>query len=225
MSRALFFDLDGTLTDPGEGITRCVEYALQLLGHNSPPRQELSWCIGPPLADSFARLLETEDQELIEAAIGHYRERFVQKGMLENVIYPGTRDELKRLVEAGHDLWVVTSKPTVYAEQIIAHFDLAGFFRRVHGPDLDGTRSDKRELIAHVLQEERLGASDGPWMIGDRSHDVLGARANGLHAIGVGWGYGSHEELRDAGASAIIDSFAGLRTLLESPDALEHAPS
>jgi phosphoglycolate phosphatase len=209
----LFFDLDGTLTDPGPGITRCLAHALEQLGRPAPPLGELERFIGPPLKLNFSELLETDDETLIHQGIAHYRDRFGEVGLFENEVYPGIPELLARLGEEGHALRVVTSKPTIYASRIAVHFDLDRHFARVHGSELSGLRADKADLIAHVLDTESLRREDCV-MIGDRSHDILGARAHGVRSIGVAWGYGSREELTEAGACGIASDLDELHGLL-----------
>lgn len=209
----LFFDLDGTLTDPAPGIGACLMHAVHALGRTSLLETDLRRFIGPPLRECFAELLETDDVMLIEEAVGLYRERFASVGLFENRVYDGTPQALARLVEAGHTLTVVTSKPAVYANRIVDHFELRRFFAHVHGAELSGARSTKSELIAHALREERVVAH-GARMIGDREHDVLGARHNGVPSIGVTWGYGTRAELEAAGADHVVDDFDALCTTL-----------
>lgn len=212
----LFFDLDGTLTDPAPGITGCLAYAVQRMGRPTPPAVDLRRYIGPPLREAFADLLETRDAATIEEAVRSYRERFSTVGLFENAVYPGVERILGQLCAEGFRLALVTSKPTVYANRIIDHFQLRRFFAQVYGAELSGERSSKAELVAQALSGE--GVEDfQACMIGDREHDILGAKANGVAAIGVTWGYGTAEELRRAGANAVIDSLdqliAALRTL------------
>lgn len=199
----LLFDLDGTLTDPFEGITRCIAYALTQLGRKPPSRKTLRWCIGPPLKDSFSKLLATDDAGLVQKAVDLYRQRFGSVGMFENRVYPAIPKVLVALKAQGNHLVVATSKPTVYAAQIVDHFDLRPFFEAVYGSDLDGTRSDKTGLISHILEKASL-AHSRTWMIGDRKHDIQGAVANRIKGLGVLWGYGSRNELETAGAHACI---------------------
>jgi phosphoglycolate phosphatase len=199
----LLFDLDGTLTDPFEGITKCIEHALVMLNRPSPPRKDLRWCIGPPLKKSLSDLLASDDDQLAEKALAFYRERFGAVGLFENNIYKGIPETLEALKGRGHVLYVATSKPTVYAERIIDHFGLRPFFRVIYGSELDGTRVDKTSLIAHVLLRESIAASETV-MIGDRKHDIIGAKANGMHGLGILWGYGTREELEASGAYACI---------------------
>jgi phosphoglycolate phosphatase len=205
----ILFDLDGTLTDPVLGITRCIQHALTGLGRTAPDLDSLRRCVGPPLQDSFAELLETKDEILLAEAIRLYRERFKPVGMFENSVYPDVPEGLETLRAQGHRLWVATSKPHVFAQEIVEHFGLARFFERVHGSELSGVNADKGDLIRHVLAEEGIPPEQA-WMVGDRMHDVLGARRNGVEAIGVLWGYGSEEELRAAAPRRIVASMAEL---------------
>lgn len=205
----IFFDLDGTLTDPVLGITRCIQHALVQMGRTAPDLGSLRRCVGPPLQDSFAELLETEDAALLARAIRLYRERFKPVGMFENSVYPDVPEGLETLRRQGHRLWVVTSKPHVFAREIVLHFGLDGFFERVHGSELSGVNADKGDLIRHVLAEEGILPEEA-WMVGDRMHDVIGARRNGIEAIAVLWGYGTEEELRAAAPRRIVASMAEL---------------
>lgn len=199
----LLFDLDGTLTDPFPGITNCISYALDMLGRQSPPRESLRWCIGPPLKDSFVKLLASDDDALSEKALAFYRERFGSVGLFENKVYVGIPEVLEKLQQGGHTLYVATSKPRVYAERIVDYFGLYRYFKRVYGSELDGTRSDKTGLISHILQKESIATSEAS-MIGDREHDIIGAKENGLYGYGVLWGYGTKDELETSGAHAFI---------------------
>lgn len=205
----ILFDLDGTLTDPGPGITRCIQHALVSLGRPAPALESLLHCVGPPLRDSFAKLLETEDEAILAQAVRLYRERFKPVGIFENRVYPDVPEGLETLRSQGHRLWVATSKPHVFAREVILHFGLAGYFERVHGSELSGANSDKGDLIRHVLAEEGI-APERAWMVGDRMYDVEGARSNGVEAIGVLWGFGSEEELRAAAPRRIVASMAEL---------------
>ena len=209
----LLFDLDGTLTDPYEGITRCISHALEMLDRPSPPRMELRWFIGPPLKNSFTKLLGCDDDNLAEKALAIYRERFSSVGIFENEVYKGIPEALKNLQKMGHTLYVATSKPTVYAEKIIEHFGLQRYFRAIHGSELDGTRSDKTNLLSHILQSEAI-ASPETLMVGDREHDMIGAKANGIFGIGVLWGYGTQDELEASGAQACISHPNELKTVV-----------
>jgi len=199
----LLFDLDGTLTDPFPGITKCISYALDMMGRELPPGETLRWCIGPPLKDSFAKLLASDDNTLAEKALAFYRERFSTVGLFENEVYDGIPESLKALKEHGHALYVATSKPAIYAERIIDHFRLGHYFKRIYGSELDGTRNDKTSLISHILQRESIDGSES-LMIGDREHDITGAKENGIYGIGVLWGYGTKDELKASGAQTFI---------------------
>ena len=210
----LLFDLDGTLTDPYQGITRCISHALLALGRSAPPRVNLRWCIGPPLKKSFATLLSSDDDKLAEAALAIYRERFGSVGLYENEVYEGIPEALKALREMGHTLYVATSKPSVYAKQIIEHFALQQYFRAIYGSELDGTRSDKSNLLFHILQNEAVASSE-TLMIGDREHDMIGAKANGVCGIGVLWGYGTKEELELSGAHTCLSHPKELKILFD----------
>ena len=199
----LLFDLDGTLTDPFAGITKCITYALDKLGRKCPPGDNLRWCIGPPLRDSFAKLLNSDDTVLIEKAVARYRERFGTIGLFENEVYDGIPKMLTVLQKEGHTLYVATSKPTIFARKIIDHFGLQRFFKRIYGSELDGTRGDKTSLLAHILQKESLAPLETA-MIGDREHDMIGAKENGMAGFGVLWGYGTMSELQNSGARAFF---------------------
>jgi phosphoglycolate phosphatase len=195
---AIYFDLDGTLTDPKPGITRSIQYALQRLDHPTMPTEdELTWCIGPPLRASFVRLLGAETSA--DLAVSYYRERFSDIGLYENGVYDGIGEVLTSLCASGHRLFVATSKPHVFAERIIDHFGLRDRFERVFGSELDGTRVDKSHLLEYALKQASVDPSK-TLMIGDRSHDMVGAVNNGMKGIGVLYGYGSQDELLAAGA-------------------------
>lgn len=199
----LLFDLDGTLTDPFDGIIKCILYATEKLGKKLPPRDTLRWCIGPPLRDIFAKLLASDDATLIETAVTFYRERFGTVGLFENQVYDGIAEMLEALQKNGHRLFVATSKPNVFAEKIIDHFGLRNYFKQTYGCELDGTHGDKTSLISHILQRELLAPSAAA-MIGDREHDMIGAKENGISGFGVLWGYGTKAELIKSGAQALF---------------------
>lgn len=209
----VLFDLDGTLTDPYEGITKCISNALLSMGRQSPNRKDLLWCIGPPLKDSFATLLGSKDPALIEQALFLYRERFSAVGMFENEVFLTIPEALGALKEMGHILYVATAKPVVFAQQILSHFGLATYFAAIYGSELDGTRSDKSDLISYIVEQESIVANDTV-MIGDRKHDMIGARNNGVSSIGVLWGYGTRGELEASGAEKCIDRPLDLLSLL-----------
>ncbi len=193
----VFFDLDGTLTDPREGITRCLQYALAQLGRPVPPQAELVQYIGPPLRWTFPRLLASDDKALVDAALEHYRRRYADVGLFENELYTGIPESLETLRDDGFRLLVVTSKPAVYAERIIDHFELTEYFEDVFGPDLDGRFDDKGELVAHILHERAI-RPERAIMVGDRASDILAGKVNGTRTIAVTYGFGSMEELAAA---------------------------
>ncbi len=205
---SVFFDLDGTLTDPWLGISRCIEHALAALDIEYDPGDDFRWCIGPPLRESFADLAGAE---LADRALSIYRERFTDIGWQENAPYDGIHETLETLKDNGRTLFVATSKPHVYATRILEHFGLKPFFDRIYGAELDGTRSDKSELLAYAISRN---AVHDPVMIGDRRHDMIGARSNAMRAVGVSYGYGSVEELTEAGAERIVDSPSALTDAL-----------
>lgn len=211
----LFLDLDGTLTDPKVGILTSLQHALRKLGEPVPTFAELHWCIGPPLKDAFATIFGAGQHERIADGVRHFRERFGDVGLFENEVYEGIPDMLATLVDQGHQLHIATSKPEVFARRILHHFHLYAPFTSIHGSELDGTRGDKGELIAHILKVRGI-APDNAIMIGDRKHDILGARHNGLRGVGVLWGYGEREELEMAGASLCIDSPEELAAAISS---------
>jgi phosphoglycolate phosphatase len=211
---AIFFDLDGTLTDPKPGITRSIQYALQKLDLPVPSQDELTWSIGPPLRDSFVKLLGGDSQA--DLAVSLYRERFGDVGLYENAVYPDIEHILNALKQSHGRLFVATSKAGIFAERIIEHFGLGGYFEHVFGAELDGTRVHKSDLLAYALDKAGVDPSRA-LMIGDRSHDMIGARNNGMGALGVLYGYGSREELIEAGAShvcatprAVLEHIMGL---------------
>jgi phosphoglycolate phosphatase len=193
----IYFDLDGTLTNPKPGITRSIQYALRKLDCEVPSEDDLTWCIGPPLHASLKKLVGTDTRA--DTALSLYRERFGDIGLFENEIYPGIENTLSVLADSGRRLFVATSKPAIYADRIVDHFKFRTYFECVFGSELDGTRSDKTELLAHALKAARVDPSQAV-MIGDRSHDMIGARNNGMTALGVLYGFGSKEELVGAGA-------------------------
>lgn len=215
MSKArqtIFFDLDGTLTDSRPGIVRCVQYALNELDLPAPAENELLWCVGPPLKESFAKLLGPNGDA--DRAVALYRERFAEVGLFENSVYPGIEEVLASLRAAGVRLCVATSKAHVYATRIVEHFGLTRYLDEVFGAELTGVRSNKSELLAYALEATGLQGGDAA-MVGDRSHDMVGARNNGMYGVGVLYGYGNLAELESAGADRIVAEVAGLSGLLD----------
>lgn len=209
----MLFDLDGTLTDPQEGIVNAISHALQTLNLPAQPRELLATFIGPPLRDSFANTLHMPP-ELIEPAIAAYRDYFAHRGIFENRLYDGIPELLQRLQAAGIPMAMATSKPTVYAEKIAAHFGIAQYFDYIAGANLDGTRERKADVIAHALQVLAPPPGTQIVMVGDREFDVLGAAEHGIPCIGLLWGYGSREELVAAGADVIVETMDELYEVL-----------
>ena len=209
----LFFDLDGTLTDPKPGIAGSIQYALEKLDRPVPSQDELAWCIGPPLRASFVALLGGE--ELADRAVALYRERFGEVGLFENSLYPDIPAVLAALSRSPRRLFVATSKPHVFASRIIEHFGLAGYFEHIFGSELDGSRVDKADLLAYALTQSGIDPSQA-LMIGDRSHDVAGARANGIDAVGVTYGYGTEAELIEAGAILLCASSGAIPQVIHN---------
>jgi phosphoglycolate phosphatase len=210
----IFFDLDGTLTDPKIGFTKSIQYALENLGKPVPAVDDLLWCIGPPLLDSLKKML-AKDVHKAETALSFYRERYNAVGKFENEVYPGIPETLTRLSQQGFNLFVATSKPYLFANDIIAHFNLLPFFKRVYGSELDGSLVDKGELIAFILKKEAILAKN-TMMVGDRCHDILGAKKHGLYSLGVTYGYGTTEELMESEADYIADSPQEMREIIFS---------
>ncbi|HWJ76228.1 MAG TPA: HAD family hydrolase [Kaistia sp.] len=202
------FDLDGTLTDPYPGISGSILYAIDKLGR--PPVDEITLraAIGPPLEASFAAMLGG-DALLAKEALAHYRERYAPIGLYENKVFDGIPEVLANLKGAGVQLFVASSKPRVFCERIIEHFGLGSFFIRVHGSELDGTRANKADLITYVLESEVIDP-DHCVMIGDRRHDIDGARKNGIKVIAVGWGYGSEAEFEATPPDRIVHDVPAL---------------
>jgi phosphoglycolate phosphatase len=194
----VYFDLDGTLTDPYVGITQCILYALDKLGFPHPTDEYLYSCIGPSLYDTFPEMV---GKTLTPKAIDLYRERFNDVGWLENVPYDGIHDALAAVADSDCILFVATSKPRIAAGRIVEHFELAEYFDKIYGCELDGTRANKTDLLKFAVSENPQASSRT--MIGDRKHDVIGALANNIRPLGVSYGYGSSEELLTAGATAI----------------------
>ena len=217
----VLFDLDGTLTDAAPGILACIRYALDDMGIPHPDDATMRTFLGPPLADTFGRHFAMTDAQIAQA-IAKYRERYHDVGLFENAVYDGIPELLDGLQAEHRVLAVATSKPTYSATRILEHFGLADRFAFIGGADLEGTRHDKAAVIAHTLEE--LGARGAvrqgaqPVMVGDREHDVHGARAHGIDTIGVLWGYGDAGELLGAGAVTLCASPGQLLQVLQPED-------
>jgi len=208
--KAILFDLDGTLTDSGEGIINCAQYAFQQMGYPVPPREEMGVFVGPPLWDTFEKF--GIPRERTDEAVKVFRSRYVPIGKFENTPYPGIRELLKNLKKRGNLLYVATSKPETTAVEILEHFDLAGYFDRICGADLEKKRNSKDAVIAYLL--EQTGSDAEMIMVGDTEYDVLGAAAHGIPTIGVSWGYGNVAAMEKAGAKAIANTTEELLEML-----------
>ena len=205
MKDLCLFDLDGTLTDPKEGITKSVSYALNSFGIQVASLDDLVTFIGPPLRDSFRKYFHFTEKET-EIAVGKYREYFSETGIFENFLYQGVSEVLEQLKAHGITMVIATSKPTVFAKKITEHFGIRKYFDLIAGSELDGTRSRKSEVIDCALNLVDPLRKKLPVMIGDREHDIIGARETGIDSIGVTWGYGSRMELEAAKATRIVDN-------------------
>ena len=208
--KSILFDLDGTLTDSGEGIMNCVELALQHYGIPIPPREELRIFVGPPLQENFLKF--GIPQEEIDNAIKVFRSRYLTVGKFENFPYPGIPELLQKLKSAGHHLYVATSKPESTAREILDKFELRPYFDIICGATMDGTRQSKADVIQYLY--DQTSETLPTIMVGDTSYDVEGANAHHIPTIGVAWGYGSVAEMVDAGAVAIAQSVDELYELL-----------
>ena len=211
----IFLDLDGTITNPAEGITKCFEYALNHFGIKVESRAELEQFIGPPLRKSFMEGFGFEEEKAIEA-VAKYRERFTPIGMYENEVYEGMEQALQSLKEAGKILIVATSKPEHMAKKILAHFKLDGYFDDICGSCDDSNRNEKDEVIRYALEKHGITDLDDVLMVGDRKFDVIGAAKCGLKCMGVLYGFGDREELEQAGAAYIAETVEDMARIIVS---------
>lgn len=209
----ILFDLDGTLTDPKEGITKSVRHALNKNNIEVESLDDLIKFIGPPLQESFKEFYSF-DEEKANQAIVYYREYFKDKGIFENAVFEGIPELLSELKNKGFIIAIATSKPTVFAERIVEHFDLKKYFNLVVGSNLDGTRSNKAEVISHTLEQLEVHNLKDVVMIGDRMHDIIGANKNNIDSIGVLYGYGDKEEFEKSGATYVVNSVSELHKFL-----------
>lgn len=211
----ILFDLDGTLSDPKEGITKSFQYALEYFGIKVENLDELEPVIGPPLKASFMNFYGLTEEEAV-VAIAKYRERFGKIGLYENEIYPGIKELLKELAEQGYQMAIASSKPTEYVEQICEYFQIKDYFHHIIGSFMDGRRVEKEEVVEEAIAQFGNISKDEIIMVGDRKFDVIGAHESGLKAIGVTYGYGGREELTEAGADVLVDNVEELKRLLLS---------
>ena len=210
-AKAVLFDLDGTLTDSGEGIINCAVFAMERLGIPVPPREELGVFVGPPLWDTFRQFGVPSDR--VDEAVEIFRSRYVPIGKFENTPYPGIRETLEALRAQGRKLYVATSKPEVTAREILEHFDLSRYFAEICGATVDKTRTSKEDVIAYLLSMD--ACRENSVMVGDTAFDVIGAAAHGIPTIGAAWGYGKTEDMVSAGAAAIARSPEDLLRIIE----------
>ena len=210
----VLFDLDGTLTDPKEGITKSIQYGLSKMGIIENDLEKLTSFIGPPLSQSFMEYYNFSKEEA-KQTLQFYRERFSVTGLFENEVYDGIEELLKNLKQSNYRLAVATSKPTVFAKRILDHFKLSQYFEIIVGSELDDTRSAKGEVIAEVLKQMNIEDKSQCVMIGDRKYDLIGARENNIDSIGVTYGFGSRQELEDASPTYIVDSVSMLSTIFK----------
>lgn len=209
----LLFDLDGTITDSATGITRCVAYALNHFGIQVDDLRELSPFIGPPLIDSFKDFYNFTDEQAV-LAVAKYRERYEHTGIFENKLYPGIKELLKEVALSGKHVVLATSKPEIFAKRILDYFELSCYFSFIAGSGLDGTLPTKTDVIRYILQTNDLTDLHSVVMIGDRKHDIIGAKNTGIDSIGVLYGFGDYKELAEAGANHIAKDVSELRKLL-----------
>ncbi len=212
MYNTILFDLDGTLTDPGEGITNSIAYALKKYGIEVSDKKSLYKFIGPPLKDSFMKYYCFSEEKAIEA-IGYYREYFREKGLFENEVYAGVEELLIKIKESGKKIVLATSKPEEFSVKILEHFNLIKYFDVVAGASMDEKRNKKGDVIRYAMEKGGFTA-DNAVMIGDREHDIFGAKENSMDSIGVLYGYGSKEELTSAGARNIAENVEDIYGLL-----------
>lgn len=215
----VLFDLDGTLTDPQKGIINSILFALDQLMIVENNVQELDAFIGPPLRDSFAGRYNLS-HERADLAVQYYREYYAERGIFENNIYDGVHELLEYLTGNNFRLFVATSKPTVFAQKVLEHFELTNYFSGIAGSNLDNTRSDKTEIIAHVLSEYKLEVSNSV-MIGDRKFDIIGAQNNSMQSIAVTYGYGTIEEINNSRPDFIVNDCNELKDFFKIRTAIK----
>ena len=214
MIKNILIDLDGTLTDPKVGITTSARYGLAKVGHPIADSENIDWIIGPPLKASLAKILKVDvHADLAEQALLGYRERFSVTGLFENHLFDDVTSTLQELKKQGYKLFLATAKPEVYARQILQHFELLQYFDYPYGSELTGERTNKGDLIGYILEQEKLEHTEC-LMVGDREHDIFGARRFGIETIAVEYGYGSKQELDEAQPKARIQTFAELLNVI-----------
>jgi len=210
----ILFDLDGTLTDPKLGITKSVANALAYFGIIVDDLDSLIKFIGPPLTVSFKEFYHF-DNEMVKTAVQKYREYFSVKGLYENAVYPGIKELLSELKQKGKVIVLATSKPTYFAEKILEYFELKQYFDFVAGSEMDLSRNSKEEVIQYALEQTGITLKDNVIMVGDRKHDIIGAKAHNIASVGVLYGYGDREEFQEVGPEYIVETIQELRELLK----------
>lgn len=206
MYKVILFDLDGTLTESGEGITKSVQYALEKLGQPEPDLKKLEVFVGPPLLQQFMKYAGLDEETAVKA-VEYYRERYTDIGIFENEVYPGVEDMLDKLRGKGYILAVASSKPERFVKKVLDHFDLTKYFQEIVGSEMNGGRTSKADVIEEALDRLHMADHrDQVVMVGDKEHDVFGARKAGLQCLAVSYGYGSEEELKNANPLKIVDS-------------------
>jgi len=205
----ILFDLDGTLTDPAEGITKCIAYALESKGIQTADLNSLKALIGPPLKDSFMHTFGFEEKEAI-TCVDKYRERFSTVGLYENILFDRVPELLEQLKSRDYHIYLATSKPEIFAKKILSHFAIDQYFDFAGGSALDDSRPTKTSVIQYVMENTKLTDPQNCIMIGDRKHDLIGARETGMDAIGVLYGYGSRTELEQESPAYLLHSVADL---------------
>lgn len=206
MYKVILFDLDGTLTESGEGITKSVQYALEKLGQPEPDLKKLEVFVGPPLLQQFMKYAGLDEETAVKA-VEYYRERYTDIGIFENEVYPGVEDMLDKLRGKGYILAVASSKPERFVKKVLDHFDLTKYFHEIVGSEMNGGRTSKADVIEEALDRLHMADHrDQVVMVGDKEHDVFGARKAGLQCLAVSYGYGSEEELKNANPLKIVDS-------------------
>lgn len=206
MYRAILFDLDGTLTQSGEGITKSVQYALEKLGKPEPDLKKLEVFVGPPLLQQFMKYTGLDEETAVKA-VEYYRERYTDVGIFENRPYPGVEEMLEGLKRKGYILAVASSKPERFVHRILDHFHLTGYFQEIVGSEMNGGRTSKAEVIEEALSRLHMsGCRKDVIMVGDKEHDVLGAREAGISCVAVSYGYGTEEELKNAAPLKTVHS-------------------
>ena len=215
MMNTFLFDLDGTITNPEEGIVKSVQYALESFGISAENPSDYTCFIGPPIRQSFKEYCGFDDV-VTEKAVAKFRERYLDKGIYENVMYSGIDTMLQKLTDTGKTLLLATSKPTPQAHTVLSYFNLDKYFTFIGGSEVNGDRSLKSEVIQYALENSKITDLSGCIMIGDRKHDIIGAKTVGMKSVGVLYGHGDYDELSEAGADYIVKDVNELSDLLSS---------